>query len=154
MKVYVAVIHHRHGEDVYVEANENALMDAVADFATSSWDEVEEDAGPLPSRRQDILDGYFTREDEWFDTYEREVPGRCARPLQEKRGERLVNSYEDVEDYRIVDEVDYESLISDVIADILHFATTKKLDRKALTNQALAYVDSERPEDYYQERQT
>ena len=72
-KVWVLVIEHKHGTDIYVNATEERARKALYEYCAASWDEwMDKHHGFLKDlKRDDVIDAYFNPDQvaldpEWY----------------------------------------------------------------------------------------
>jgi hypothetical protein len=69
MKVYIACIDHRHGQNRYLATTEKRLIAQVAAFCRDWWDEVEAKAGARPKSDWAVIKRYFAAQEDEFWEY-------------------------------------------------------------------------------------
>lgn len=83
-KVFLVVVHHKHGEDTYINATRDGATDALYEYAVSWWGDAFDREGDPPAPTVDSTDdkweaitAYFERMeecgDEWYEFGEWEV---------------------------------------------------------------------------------
>jgi len=75
MTIYVVVVSHRHGEDVYVALTEAECYERLAEYVLEWWqDEMPDPVPELPDNNEELVRLYFERvPDEWFVVQEAEL---------------------------------------------------------------------------------
>jgi hypothetical protein len=83
--VYITTVHHKHGEDTWVNATEAGAKEALYEYVKEWWDELwedicYEDAPPIPEDRDAAIAAYFKKwkdesdlEPEWYESGAQEV---------------------------------------------------------------------------------
>jgi hypothetical protein len=76
-QVFVCVVGHRHGQDLWVGRTEKAVSEVLADYCREWWDDnVLLKDQPAPDDDNEAIQRYFAvNEDEDFDIYVRNVIG-------------------------------------------------------------------------------
>ena len=70
MKVWIAVVEHRHGQNVYAARTKKALVRQLYEYVEEWWaSEVPDEEWPADLPRQAVVDRYFERVGhEWLET--------------------------------------------------------------------------------------
>lgn len=70
MKIWIAVVEHRHGQNVYAAKTKKKLMEQLYDYVKQWWEsEIPDEELPTKASRREIVDRYFERVcHEWLET--------------------------------------------------------------------------------------
>ena len=70
MKIWIAVVEHRHGQNVYGARTKKKLMDQLYDYGKQWWEsEIPDEELPAKASKREIVDRYFERVcHEWLET--------------------------------------------------------------------------------------
>ena len=70
MRIWIAVVEHRHGQNVYAAKTKKGLVDQLYDYVKQWWEsEIPDDELPAKASRREIVDRYFERvSHEWLET--------------------------------------------------------------------------------------
>ena len=74
-RVFVVTIHHKHGEDLRVQATEEGARNAILEYVKEFWsewqdaDEGDDDYSPIPEDREEAISEYFSlaEESEYYE---------------------------------------------------------------------------------------
>ena len=70
MKVWIAVVEHRHGQNVYAARTKKALVRQLYEYVEEWWaSEIPDEELPADQPKQDVVDRYFEHvSHEWLET--------------------------------------------------------------------------------------
>ena len=70
MKVWMAVVEHRHGQNVYAARTKRGLLDQLYEYVQEWWDsEIPDEEMPTDLPRKEVIDLYFSQVGhEWLET--------------------------------------------------------------------------------------
>lgn len=70
MKIWIAVVEHRHGQNVYAAKTKNKLVDQLYDYVKQWWEsEIPDEELPANVPRKQVVDDYFEHvSHEWLET--------------------------------------------------------------------------------------
>ena len=70
MKIWIAVVEHRHGLNVYAARTKRKLVDQLYAYVKQWWEsEIPDEELPAKASRREIVDRYFERvSHEWLET--------------------------------------------------------------------------------------
>ena len=70
MKIWIAVIEHRHGQNVYAARTKRKLLDQLYDYVKQWWDsEIPDEELPPKLSKKAVVDRYFEHVGhEWLET--------------------------------------------------------------------------------------
>ena len=70
MKIWIAVVEHRHGQNVYAARTKGKLLDELYDYVKQWWDsEIPDEELPKRLSKRAAVDFYFERVGhEWLET--------------------------------------------------------------------------------------
>jgi len=62
MSIWVAVVEHRHGQNVYVARTEYGVLDQLYDYVQEWWDsEIPDEEMPTDLPKKEVIDQYFSK---------------------------------------------------------------------------------------------
>ncbi len=70
MKIWIAVLEHRHGQNVYAATTKKKLVNQLYGYVVDWWDsEITSEALPAGLSKQDTIDRYFDLcQHEWLES--------------------------------------------------------------------------------------
>jgi hypothetical protein len=70
MKIWIAVVEHRHGQNVYAAKTKKKLVDQLYDYVKQWWEsEIPDEELPANVSKKQVVDDYFERvSHEWLET--------------------------------------------------------------------------------------
>ena len=70
MKIWIAVVEHRHGQNVYGAKTKKKLVDQLYDYVKQWWEsELPDEELPANASKRQVVDDYFERvSHEWLET--------------------------------------------------------------------------------------
>ena len=70
MKIWLAVVEHRHGQNVYADRTKRGLLDQLYEYVQEWWEsEIPNEDMPTDLPRKEVIDQYFSKVGhEWLET--------------------------------------------------------------------------------------
>jgi len=70
MKIWMAVVEHRHGQNVYAAKTKRKLVDQLYDYVKQWWEsEIPDEELPAKASKREVVDSYFEHvSHEWLET--------------------------------------------------------------------------------------
>ena len=72
IQVHIAIIRHRHGQDLFVARSKDKLNDEIYGYVKSWWDEIDSPSGiEMPEDHDEAIELYFDKmeDSESLETY-------------------------------------------------------------------------------------